>query len=391
MTSDDISREIQRLQGLFDTPALRVIRDIEQNSIMFDRDPILDEYERIQDLIDPPHLRGIRVGSDEITPRETSFSAITEHFDELYPRVGFDHYNSGINDILDPDANRTYLASVKRELQGSELENEIYQNYQKSIADIVGYKSPAQQAIESFESELGNKDYLSQEFEKLLDPISERNLDSYANVLRLFEHVLPPSFGELAGTFSALLSDPLADQIAHLESGAIGVADKIIQRSDIEDWLADVEAHTHSIDEKLSNIQATLARLDKPERVVFARFVLGVVLSAILGILINVLVMGSPKPIADAEQVEKRIAELAPIEIHKSELANYRFVSVVNYLHVREEGQIEADIVAFVFHGDIVRLIKIDGDWAYVEFRNQFSDEIECGWVAKAFLREFVQ
>ncbi len=161
------------------------------------------------------------------------------------------------------------------------------------------------------------------------------------------------------------------------------------------------------IEEALSNYQGTLdeqnfekginrliKEIQKNKDPVIQKVILNFIISLIVAILISFLNPMIDKIREHVAVNDKRTATkiiqrtVTQTEIPRNVLVDFRFVTA-DVLIVRAEDKQKSKIVARLYFGQVVLLIKKNKNWSSVEWKDDDGDVIIRGWVFTRYLRKF--
>jgi hypothetical protein len=193
---------------------------------------------------------------------------------------------------------------------------------------------------------------------------------------------------------SEYLSNLIPDSIKVDPSGVITLGSEIVTADELSshlELLAKDLASAASAFEYLHRLLSFLGQLSRP----LAQAVLLILLPYVVGIVAN---MSTPlyekwwKELTQGPQQEivESVRETALDRYDSSQLKDYRFV-IAKRLRVRANRSKEAEILYELPLGKVIRVLRTDTRWTFVEYFDDEQEDLQQGWVFSRYLARFTK
>lgn len=227
---------------------------------------------------------------------------------------------------------------------------------------------------------------LQEQIDKLLGP-----------QVRKFEHLksaLSPerfTFGDIERLLNPLSQfvDELASAEMHLsETGSLFVDGQEVTLEEI-DKAAEKIQNAESDAEFVQQLLDALYGLAAPVRLALGRLILPFFLAIIANMTTPIFEdWWQEYSNLEPRVAKKEIVREARKQYSPDELVGYRFV-YATLLHVREVGRKDSEIIDTLPLGKVVKLLKREQSWSFIEYEGAEGGETLQGWVFSRYLMKF--
>jgi hypothetical protein len=274
---------------------------------------------------------------------------------------------------------------------------EMTEPYRRLQDDVRRILEPQLRLQKELKKWLEPQQRLQQKMQDWLEPqrrLQEQIIDflrSYKDIRSRINELISSQV-DIEHSISTALNEVSEDNIVIDQSGTVSINGSSVSPAEFNNLIQEIVDVLEKIPnpiQALKYLASLILKLKKPLAILLSIFIIPFIISVSANLSTNyfedIIAEISHKP--RREQI-KGIKKEALETFEVDELSDHLFVKAT-ILNVREQGSIKSRVVAKLYFGQVVKLVKKGRKWSKIEYVDSTSKIEITGWVFDRYLEKF--